>query len=761
MANPIFLNFKFGTQPKLPADKAPGTVYITEDSKKLFVDKPTEGSTERICLGDFQLVSWTKSESVETPKTALSNYSLKDANTLYITVESTTGATAMWRYSGSEFKAISNTAEIDGIKSDISNLNTAIASLEGKVLHYGTCNSNANNEEKIVECEGFQLYHGALITVNMKNENSHRTPHLNVNDTGSFMVSITGAKGDSDYKWGAGTITFVYDSDTGFGGVWEMVDSVCYMDAQTAISRAGLAMPRSGGDFTGAITVPAPTKDGHATTKKYVDDAIGEVVTSVDATNEEMKKYMPIAGGKFTGDVEFVSDKYLTVNSPRADANGKTYETDAANREYVDNAKNAAELTASGYVTNAKTAILGTVTTEGKTQDFNGTVKGAYEAAAAAQTTADNAMPITGGEFTGDVQFAKGKALIINDPGSNVKHAATKGYVDGAISDVQGNDETDTKDSKTVAGAKAWATTLVKVVRGTDDNSQVFTGTVKGAYDNAAAAQTTADSALSLANGAMPKSGGEFTGDVKFASGKYLTINSPRTDADGKTYKTDAANREYVDNAKSAAISAVQGNDKTDTQTSATVAGAKKYTDACITSVNTTINGLKDSIGDLSNIMNFLGVTTTTLTDKVATNPITIGNEPITAKHGDVVISGNKELIYVVDSTNSTKTAWHEIGDVSAVSTEISNLTNTVGTKPTAEGTPQMKDTLWNEVTGLRSDVGGTDDGSTKATAFGRIKALEEWKGIHAIEYSDLAEAVTANSKSINDLIKVLEWGSF
>lgn len=43
-------------------------------------------------------------------------------------------------------------------------------------------------------------------------------------------------------------------------------------DLDAVEETANAAMPKSGGTFTGAVTVPTPTATGHATTKQYVDD---------------------------------------------------------------------------------------------------------------------------------------------------------------------------------------------------------------------------------------------------------------------------------------------------------------------------------------------------------------------------------------------------------------------------------------------------------------------------------------------------------
>ncbi len=61
--------------------------------------------------------------------------------------------------------------------------------------------------------------------------------------------------------------------------------------------------------------------------------------------------------------------------------------------------------------------------------------------------------------------------------------------------------------------------------------------------------------------------------------------------------------------------------------------------------------------------MNYRGVTSTTLTDGATTKPITINNESITPKNGDIVLSGagadKKEYIWNGNS-------WNELGDSSA-----------------------------------------------------------------------------------------------
>lgn len=191
------LNFKYGAQSGLSNQAfSAGTVYVTSDTKKLFVDNPN-GTSGRICLGDFQLVSWTKNDSVTSPISTLESYSLLDTNTLYITVESASGATAMWRYvggttAGQKFKAISNSEEIADIVADIGALQTRATNLENQILHYGACSTAASAAAKVVSCSNFKLYTGALIAVKMTYANTASKPTLNVNNTGAKPIFAYG-----------------------------------------------------------------------------------------------------------------------------------------------------------------------------------------------------------------------------------------------------------------------------------------------------------------------------------------------------------------------------------------------------------------------------------------------------------------------------------------------------------------------------------------------------------------------------------------
>lgn len=87
---------------------------------------------------------------------------------------------------------------------------------------YGVCSTAADAQAKTVTCANFALYTGATVTVRFNNGNTHSSPTLNVNGTGTIAVKgNTGAaltEGEWSLSAGA-TIPFTYD-----GSHWRMAD---------------------------------------------------------------------------------------------------------------------------------------------------------------------------------------------------------------------------------------------------------------------------------------------------------------------------------------------------------------------------------------------------------------------------------------------------------------------------------------------------------------------------------------------------------
>lgn len=623
------LNFKYGAQAGLASQAFDaGTVYVTNDTKKLFVDNPN-GTSGRICLGDFQLVEYSSG----TAETALNNYSLKETNVLYLALNTSNGATALYRYNGTGFSAISNTEEIAAIQGDISGLKTDVNDLK-----------------------------------TFKNTTVPNT-----------YMPFAGGQFTGDVSFKSGEYLTVNAPRDGEAGKDDAAPRQ-YVDG---------AESRIMGSASGTTTSGATVYDVKRLAQSALDKA-----NAADATADAA---MPKAGGEFTGDVSFKAGEYLTINTPRSDDSGKM---DAATRDYVDTAKTNAISTAANDATNKANAILGT---SSDSADKN-TVYGAKAAAAAAQTTASNAMPKTGGTFTGNVSFGSGKTLSVNTPTADA-HAATKKYVDEA-------------KSGAIATAADDATNKANAVLGTSTDGTTA-NTVYGAKAAAAEALAAANNAKDNANGRVAKAGDAMTG--------FLTLHA------APTADMHAATKKYVDEAKSSAISTLKGT-SSDAATAETIYGAKKYTDDKVSDVSTALSTLEGKIGNLSNIMNFVGTTTTEIVDGTTTSiakPTGIASDvTYTPAAGDVVVDKNgKECVF-----DGSK--WCFIGDVSAQDTAIENLDKRL---TTAEG----------NITGLREDV-GTDDG--KGALFTRMATLEAWKGTHSTEYDNLNGRVTKNETDIKGL---------
>ena len=598
------LNFKFGAQSGLSNQSfAAGTVYITNDTKKLFVDNPA-GTSGRVCLGDFQLVSWTKSDSVTTPATALSNYSLKDTNTLYITVESSTGATAMWRYSGSEFKAISNSEEIASIVADISAINTALA---GKAPTAHAVNANTYGL-------GTNSVYG----------------HVKLSDSTSTTSGQTAGV--------AATPTAVKAAyDRGTAGV---------NAAKTADDKAVAAH--------NAANAAQGTADAAVTAAEKAQgevDALELVVAGKANTNHASS-----TTDYGTGSSSAYGHVKLTDSINTTQANGDASKGIAASAYAVKLAYDHGSL----GVTNAAAAQTA--------------AENAATAASNANTNAESRLPkasptVTSGALT----------LAVETP-TNKMHAASKGYVD-------------TQDTATLNSAKSYTDAAKTAILG----EAGYAGTVKGAYGAASNASTAASNAQSKADEAYT------------LAGKKTTTAEVKTQIEAYGYATTTVAQNKAD---------------------AALASAKSYTDTQIGTVNSTINTLKSDIGNLSNIMNFLGTTTTEIADgstKTINKPSAVTDATYAAKTGDVVVdSKGKECVF-------DGTVWRVIGDTSANSTAITALQ---GRMTAAEG----------EIDALQADV-GTDDG--KGALFGRVAALETWKDTHATEYSNLKKVVDGHTTAI------------
>lgn len=140
---------------------------------------------------------------------------------------------------------------------------------------------------------------------------------------GEETVSAAGKESTATFKGSNGiSVSFDKDNTIEISGA-NAVGAANKVSSDLASYKTTVAntyMPKSGGTFTGIITLSgAPTSNLHAVTKKYVDDKV---------TDLSIGNYMPKSGGTFTGAVTLAA--------------APTTDLQAATKKYVDDAAAAA-----------------------------------------------------------------------------------------------------------------------------------------------------------------------------------------------------------------------------------------------------------------------------------------------------------------------------------------------------------------------------------------------------------------------------------
>jgi len=119
--------------------------------------------------------------------------------------------------------------------------------------YYGTCETAAATQAKVVECEGFKLETGTMIRVKFTNAQTYNgTATLNVNGTGAKNITRVGTTATTRYFWSAGEVVdFVYDgvnyimegrgiASTSYYGVTKLNSSIYSTSTSYALTPNGL-----------------------------------------------------------------------------------------------------------------------------------------------------------------------------------------------------------------------------------------------------------------------------------------------------------------------------------------------------------------------------------------------------------------------------------------------------------------------------------------------------------------------------------------
>ena len=218
---------------------------------------------------------------------------------------------------------------------------------------------------------------------------------------------------------------------------------------------AEAAMPKAGGAFTGAVTVLAPTAETNPATKKYVDDAIGnitefdfEIVTELPTSGVKGVIYL-IAHTHGEGDgydeYIWITDRFEKIGNTDVNLNGYVKGSSlTADKIVLGNGGSDVKASTYGIVSTVTAADDANVPTAKGVADYVATAKS--EAISAAGTAADTKIATAKEEVLGSVD-TKLEGYVTSEALDG------KGYITKAVSDL--DNYTTTADMNTALSKKA------------------------------------------------------------------------------------------------------------------------------------------------------------------------------------------------------------------------------------------------------------------------------------------------------------------
>lgn len=553
--------------------------------------------------------------------------------------------------------------------------------------------------------------------------------------------------------------------------------------------------------------------EGKATTNATDIDNIEKVING-DGEDAGLAARLTAVEDKATTNATDIDNLEKELNGDGTDAGIKarltSVETNKANKTDVENTYATKEALAgkedkstvealTTRVSNVETKASGNETAIGSINGILGTEESEAGLIKDVRTLQTNV-----GTNSGDIATIKGQIVTIGSDLSTIEGKADQGIDDAAEALAAAQQAQNTADAANSAASGAQntadtalgqANSLVSTVGPLNQSfNQLVSTTIPAISEKA-------DSAYDLAEAALPKAGGDMTGEIAMGDNKITGLKTPTADA-------DAANKKYVDDTKASLISSVDGTTITeDASTHDTIKGSKKYTDEKIATVNESIEEILNKLVDLTTVMNFVGKSTT----DPSTGIVTIDGVVITPDLGDVVVYEAFEYVYTGETSG-----WEIFGNVTADESRFDAIEKAIGTKDEngnlvagAVGT-LLKDVddlqtltngyatrftnVENRTTALEKEIDGATETSeggevtfesiktrltkveTTAKAAATAKALEDEVTRATERENEIAKAVTDNKTAqdeinegfensidaiTNDVTGLLAWGTF
>ena len=655
------VQFKYGSG-ALPSIKNSGALYLNQYNKKIYVDLD---ESNRICVGDFQKVNWTSSSTITSPENALKNLTVKDNNILYLTYDSKTGHSALWYYDDSvspaQFREIISSESISIIASEFDRVDKKFADLDSEL-------------ESLTDIVDTKVSQEELETYNFATEEEA---------TALAIAAIANVQGDATNDTSE-TLTIQ--------GTRKYVDSKV-QEVNSNIETLGEKV----NGIESTVNTLEETISGHTTDLASITETLDDVSDTVNeahqtaeqakSTASEAKNLATSANTTATSAAGKADEAYTKAESAESAANeakdlataAQTTAESAA--ELVETKISQEDLEAYNFATEdeaAAFAIAAISNVQGNeasdtldTLTIHGTRKYANSLNVATNTRLDAVIDGDIKKNTDDIKTIKDQINGLSGSGF-----ATTGYVDqkaaSALSSAKGT-VNDSKDDITIYGARKYAAAIE-----TDLNSKITSvGNSLSALDllvdGVSKDLKQTDGTATQAKEAADKANRDLVGVKTTAEGAASTAADALTAADTAQQTADSkttlqAVKDYISEGQYTTVPAVT------TAISNTEKAIKEYADGKDQEINTRVSTLEQNIGNLSNIMNFLGVLTIDLNHEATTNPVTINGKSHTAVAGDVVIDNAGEE-FVFDGSK-----WQQIGNITAETAAISDLQTRMGT---------------------------------------------------------------------------------
>lgn len=618
------VQFKYGSG-ALPSTKNSGALYLNQYNKKIYVDLD---ESNRICVGDFQRVNWTSSSTVTSPGNALKNLTVKDNNILYLTYDSTTGHSALWYYDDSnspaQFREIISSESISIIASEFDRIDGELTDLDSELENLtGVVDTKVSKEElegyNFVNEEEAAAFAIAAISNVQGNAASDTAEILTIQGTRKYV--------DSKVQEVSSSIGTLETKVNGIGGKVSTLEGT--VSGHTSqISSASRTASGAADKADEALTAAQGAAEAAAEAERLATAA----GTAAEAASNLAKEKVTLA--------EVRSEGYITA------AQSNT------------------------AITNASNALIGTST---DTANEN-TIQGAKKHADSLNSSMNSKVDTVAGDVEKNAKAIEALEGQIN--GLSGSGFATTGYVDqkatATLSNAQGTNN-DSKDTITIYGARKYADAINTALdsRITTNNNRLgeldlLVDSVEKSVKNVKSTAETAQEAANQANSDLVTVKATLTSVGQTASGAASLAATANATAESKT--TLQAVKAYISDGNYTTTSAVN------TAIENAVKSTKEYSDAEDQKITSRIDTLENNIGNLSNIMNFVGILTIDLSHGATNNPITVDGKSHEAVKGDVVIDNAGEE-FVFDGNK-----WQQVGNITSEATAISNLQGRMNT---------------------------------------------------------------------------------